>query len=76
MERYIVADRVCGCPKLTLMDDGSIHPDVHNKPSHGSCDGSAECRKTEELIEARWVGRPSKFYRGTETERICDWHIF
>ena len=43
MERYMVVDKVCGWPKLTLMDDGCILMDIHNKPSHGSVDGSAEC---------------------------------
>ena len=46
MERYIAIDNVCGWPKLTLMDDGSINLDIHNKPSHGSPDGSAECWKS------------------------------
>jgi len=46
MERYIAIDNVCGWPKLTLMDDGSINLDIHNKPSHGSPDGSAECCKS------------------------------
>lgn len=49
MERYIVVDNVCGWPKLTLMDDGSINMDIHNMPSHGSSDGSAECWKSTDM---------------------------
>ena len=37
MERYVVVDNVCGWPKLTLMDDGSINLDIHNLHSAVIC---------------------------------------
>ncbi len=46
MERYIAVDNACGWPKLTLLGDGSINMNIHNKPSHGSLDGSAVCYKS------------------------------
>lgn len=46
MERYIVVDNACGWPKLTLMADGSINLDIHDRPVHGSDDGNAACYKS------------------------------
>ncbi len=43
MDRYIAVDNVCGWPKLTRLDDGRINMNIHDKPSHGSFDGSAIC---------------------------------
>ena len=48
MERFIAVDNVCAWPKLTLMKDGNLLLDVHNRPSHGSPDGSAECWRSED----------------------------
>lgn len=46
MERYIAVDNYCGWPKLTLMPDGSINLNCHNRPMHGSPDGYIECWKS------------------------------
>lgn len=46
MERYIVVDNYCGWPKLTLMPNGDINMNMHNRPSHGSADGYVECWKS------------------------------
>ncbi len=59
MERYVVIDNYCGWPKLTLMPDGSLLMNVHNRPSHGSWDGYAECwRSTDGGRSFSYVGRP------------------
>jgi len=43
MERFIVVDNVCAWPNLTLMPNGEIIATIFNQPSHGQCEGHAEC---------------------------------
>lgn len=74
MERYIVVDNVCGWPKLTLMDDGSINLDVHNRPYHGSCDGSAECWKSIDggkMFEKIGVSGAGSMEEGPFIDKAC-----
>lgn len=74
MERYIVIDNVCGWPKLTLMDDGSINLDVHNKPFHGSADGSAECWKSVDggkIFEFYGVSGKGSLEEGCYGDKVC-----
>lgn len=74
MERYIVVDNACGWPKLTLMDDGSIHLDVHNKPFHGSYDGDAECWRSTDggvTFEKMGVSGAGSMEAGPFIDKAC-----
>ena len=74
MERYIAVDNVCGWPKLTLMDDGSINMDIHNQPYHGSADGSAECWKSTDggkIFKYAGVSGKGSIEDGAWVDKVC-----
>ena len=61
MERYIAVDNVCAWPNLTLMPRGDIVATIFNQPSHGQCEGQAECWASRDggvLWELRGVPAP------------------
>lgn len=59
MERYVVADKSCGWPKLVKLNDGSLLMDIYNKPHHGGYNGEEECWKSEDGGRSfKFIGYP------------------
>ena len=48
MERYVLIDKYCGWPKLSMMQDGALIMGVYNKPNHGGMGGEAEVWRSDD----------------------------
>ena len=71
MDKYIVLDRYCGWPNLTVNDNGDFVMTVFNKPYHGLAEGEVECFISSDGQTWEYLGTPVKHRLGENRMNVA-----